>query len=176
MATSPGLKEKGSTTPPFARLLATSLGVCVGGGALFGATGWLAIETLRVAGQPGGFGAFPLRLIVDGLLVLIVATVWALVVTVPFGIPAGAIAAGIIWWLRKQSWRPATRVGWVALGCITGLGVALAATALLSRLSFREADQILPIASGAGASCGAVLGWLVSPEYLGERAGRITMR
>jgi hypothetical protein len=165
------------TTPPFAALLAKSLAVCIIGGSFFAATIALGCSSLSDSMRGGAGpidGMSALRLLVDGSTLVLLATVWGLLVTVPVGIPAGAIAAGLIWRVRGSSWEPSTRTSWTLLGSIGGLALAAVLGAPLSVLGIAEIDALLPMSAGTGAACGALLAWIVSPALIEQRRGRIT--
>jgi len=164
------------TTSRFAALLARSILVCVLGGAFFGALMTFGLDLLSGyrAGKLGPIDAsFVRRLLLDGTATLLVEVSWGVLLCIPLGIPAGAIAAGLIWWLRGSPWVPSSRTRWTLLGSISGLVIG-AVGSPLALIGFAEVGAVLPIAGGVGACCGALLAWIVSPELIEERRGRIT--
>ena len=167
MSDSSGRAER-APTPPFAALLARALAVCTAGGAFFGAVFFLAVGAASNADV--GAESDLARVLADGSLILVLATAWALLLVLPISLPAGAIAASMIWWLRGKSWQPQSRALWVLLGSVAGIAVAACLVMLLSAaFLLSERESPLTVAMVSGAACGAVLAWFEPRKPTSER-------
>jgi hypothetical protein len=163
-----GARPSRSATPPFAALLARSLAVCLLGGAFFGAVTSLAVGAATTVSASGTRDLDWPRVLADGSVLLALATSWGLLLVVPIALPAGAVAAGLIWWLRDAPIRPQRRASWVLLGSISGVAVAASLVAAVSPLLMWEREPLMRIAMAAGAACGAVLAMFESVQSKGD--------
>jgi len=97
---------------------------------------------------------------------------FGIVMALPIGIPAGALAAGLLWWFRSR-WTFESQAAWILLGALFGLLLASCLTVPWSALVFKKVffalwlekplSLLLPSAV-AGATCGATLAWLEPPH------------
>jgi hypothetical protein len=110
----------------------------------------------------------------DVVVLFVLGSGWALLLTIPIGIPAAAIGAGLMWRIRLTDWAPSTRKAWAFLGGATGAVVGPSLGALISVLGIGELGVVVLLAAGTGVVCGALLAWMASPELIKERKGRIT--
>jgi hypothetical protein len=145
------------------------MAVCIIGGAFFGAS--ITLGLAAIANYPANTAGDVhwLNDVVNAATILLIGTTWGLLFAIPVGIPAGAIAAGFIWWLRGASWQPRTRATWSLMGCLSGITLAALIAIPLSALAGLGLQVILVVVAGTGAACGALLGWLVSPQFIAVR-------
>jgi hypothetical protein len=148
-------------TPPFAALLAKSLIVCVVGGAFFGALFAVGLEVAASYSPATLSYANSLVDLANAAVILVLAVAWAMLLVLPVALPAGGIAAGLIWYLRGLPWRP-HRGTWLLLGIAAGMGVAAALAALATEL-LQEGAPLFWVSTATGGACGAVLAWLEWP-------------
>jgi hypothetical protein len=55
------------------------------------------------------------------------------------------------------------------MGCLSGITLAALIAIPLSALAGLGLQVILVVVAGTGAACGALLGWLVSPQFIAVR-------
>jgi len=150
-----------ATAPSLSMFFIISVGVCILGGALFGAAAWL----LMVAVAEKSLAP---------LIYFPGAVYYAMPMAIAFGTVAAVFAAILFKALSLLEWRPSTKGEWVCSGSAAGLIIGAMFPLFLKLIRF-EAEDPNGIAGWggvgaiAGISCGVILGWVAWREVNREK-------